>query len=274
MTQTYVLYHASCPDGFGAAWAFHNHLGCRECGQAVDYIPQSYGGEIPNLEPGSRVFILDFSYPKETVLELQRNHERVTLLDHHKTAAEDLEGVPNCHIDQTHSGAFLAWQYFNPAEVAPDLILYVQDRDLWQWELPHSREVSEAIASYPKTFADWDSFDVESLAQEGAALVRYMGIQVEELVGMATPMTVVNHQDIPTVNTPLMVSETCEALLEKYPDAPFSAAYSESNTQRRWSLRSRSREDVDVSEIAKQMGGGGHRNAAGFVQNTGTGDLD
>ena len=265
--QTYVPYHASCPDGFGAAWAFHHHLGCQECGEPVSYIPQAYGNNVPNMEPGSQLFILDFSYPRETILELQGVHERVVLLDHHKTAAEKLQGVPNCHIDQRHSGAFLAWQYFNPAEKPPSLILYVQDRDLWQWALPNSREVSEAIASYPNTFAAWDSFDVTELAGEGADILRYMHVQVDKLVGMATRMTVANWPNIPTVNTPLMVSETCEALLEKYPDAPFSATYSESNTRRRWSLRARGTEDTDVSEIAKQMGGGGHKNAAGFVQN-------
>ena len=75
MPQTYVLYHDHCPDGFGAAWAFHRTLGCQECGQPTTYLPQSYGDPMPWMEPGSRLFILDFSYPRETILELQRTHE-------------------------------------------------------------------------------------------------------------------------------------------------------------------------------------------------------
>ena len=267
MTQTYVLYHANCPDGFGAAWAFHSHLGCRECGEPVDYIPQSYGDPLPEMEPGSQVFILDFSYPRETMTELQDAHERVVLLDHHKTAAEELDGVPNCHIDQRHSGAFLAWQYFNPMESPPELIMYVQDRDLWHWELPGSREISEAIASYPHTFGTWDKFDIDDLAREGTTLLRHTNIQVEKLVLLATGITVAGWPNIPAVNTPLNISETGEALLKKYPDAPFAATYFESGGQTRWSLRSRNTQDVDVSDIARSMGGGGHPNAAGFVQN-------
>ena len=267
MTRTYVLYHDHCPDGFGAAWAFHNTLGCQECGKPVTYLPQSYGHKMPHMEPGSQLYILDFSYPRETVLELQRVHQSVVLLDHHQTAAKELQGVPHCHVDQSHSGAYLAWQYFNPAEKPPDLILYVQDRDLWEWKLPHSREVSEAIASYPTTFQAWNGFEVSQLAQEGKGILRYMRVQVDKLTQMATRMTVADWPQIPTVNTPLMVSETCEALLKKYPQAPFAATYSESNSQRRWSLRSRKGENTDVSEIAREMGGGGHPNAAGFVQN-------
>ena len=268
MPQTYVLYHDHCPDGFGAAWAFHRTLGCQECGQPTTYLPQSYGDPMPWMEPGSRLFILDFSYPRETILELQRTHESAILLDHHKTAAEELQGVPHCHIDQSHSGAYLAWQYANPAEKPPGLILYVQDRDLWEWKLPNSREVSEAIASYPNTFAAWDSFDVGALAQEGTGILRYMRTQVDKLVSMASRQTVGGRPDIPVVNTSLMVSEACEALLNKYPDAPFTAAYSQTGGQTRWSLRSRNTEDTDVSQIAKEFRGGGHKNAAGFVQKT------
>ena len=175
---------------------------------------------MPWMEPGSRLFILDFSYPRETILELQRTHESVILLDHHKTAAEELQGVPHCHIDQSHSGAYLAWQYANPSEKPPGLILYVQDRDLWEWKLPNSREVSEAIASYPNTFAAWDSFDVGALAREGTGILRYMRAQVNKLVSMASRQTVGGRPDIPVVNTSLMVSEACEALLKKFPRRP------------------------------------------------------
>ena len=267
MTRTYVLYHDHCPDGFGAAWVFHQALGCEECGEPVTYIPQSYGEALPPMKPGSQLFILDFSYPRETVLELQRTHERVTLLDHHKTAADELQGVPSCRIDQDHSGAYLAWEYLNATQEPPELIFYIQDRDLWEWKLPDSREVSEAIASYPKSFKTWDEFNVSQLAQEGAGILRHMRVQVEKLAQMTTRGTVANWPNIPTVNTPLNISETCEELLKKHPDAPFAATYFESNAVRRWSLRSRNEENTDVSEIAREMGGGGHRNAAGFTEN-------
>ena len=268
MPQTYVLYHDHCPDGFGAAWAFPRDPGMPGVRTSHHIPPTIIRRPHAWMEPGSRLFILDFSYPRETILELQRTHESVILLDHHKTAAEELQGVPHCHIDQSHSGAYLAWQYANPSEKPPGLILYVQDRDLWEWKLPNSREVSEAIASYPNTFAAWDSFDVGAPGPRGHGDSQVHEGQVNKLVSMASRQTVGGRPNIPVVNTSLMVSEACEALLKKFPDAPFAAAYSQTGGETRWSLRSRNTEDTDVSQIAKEFRGGGHKNAAGFVEKT------
>ena len=51
MSNIYVLYHAGCNDGFGAAWIAHKHLGDARDGRRVRYLPQSYGGEPPRMGP-------------------------------------------------------------------------------------------------------------------------------------------------------------------------------------------------------------------------------
>ena len=66
------------------------------------------------------------------------------VLDHHATAAEDLAGLPFVTIDLDRSGAVLAWEHFHPGRPVPLLLRYVQDRDLWRWALPRSREVNAA----------------------------------------------------------------------------------------------------------------------------------
>ena len=93
------------------------------------------------MPPDSIVYVLDFSYPRNTVIELWKNHS-LTLLDHHKTAQESLTGLPGCLVDLSKSGAALSWQHFHPDQKMPDLLAYVQDRDLWKFELPNSREIS------------------------------------------------------------------------------------------------------------------------------------
>ena len=70
--RTYVVYHAGCLDGFGAAWAAHLSLGDNN----VEYLPASYGNPPPNFRTESRIFILDFSYPREITLELIGQHQR------------------------------------------------------------------------------------------------------------------------------------------------------------------------------------------------------
>ena len=67
-----------------------------------------------------------------------------------------LEGrMPDCHFDLERSGVTIAWEYWgsgfstNEGEL---LARYIEDRDLWRWKLPDSREVSAALDSHPKRF--------------------------------------------------------------------------------------------------------------------------
>ena len=131
---------------------------------------------------------VEFRYPLETMLELHRQHESVILLDHHETARDALEGrMPDCHFDLERSGVTIAGEYWgsgfstNEGEL---LARYIEDRDLWRWKLPDSREVSAALDSHPKRFRVWDRLDVETLAREGTGILRYIRTQVENLASI------------------------------------------------------------------------------------------
>jgi oligoribonuclease NrnB/cAMP/cGMP phosphodiesterase (DHH superfamily) len=126
-------------------------------GDDAEYRPAAYGDAAPTDDEvrGRDVFVLDFSYPRAEIMRLREaiNPEGCFVVcDHHKTAAADLEGLSFCHFDMNKSGAALAWDHFSysvekPRVDAglPELFAYVQDRDLWRWELPFSREVSVAL---------------------------------------------------------------------------------------------------------------------------------
>ncbi len=47
-----------------------------------------------------------------------------------------------------NSGAVLAWLYFHATPTLPDLLSYVQDRDLWKFLLPNSKAHSEGLFAY------------------------------------------------------------------------------------------------------------------------------
>ena len=165
----------------------------------------------------------------------------------------------------------MAWEWFNEHESGPDwlerkeLISYIQDRDLWKWKLHLSREVSAALASYHKNFLVWDFLNIERLQLEGHAVLRTQKQQVEILTHDNVIWQWLGFHNIPTVNTPLLASEIGEALLAEFPEAVFAATYyNHPDGRQHWSLRSRG--DFDVSEVAKEYGGGGHKSAAGFVK--------
>lgn len=291
--KTFVLYHGNCPDGCGAALAAYLKFGeFSKAGVPVEYIPVSYGKPPPEIKAGSSVFIVDFSYPRAT-LEKLREYCELVVLDHHATAEKDLEGLSYCRFDMNKSGAVMAWEHFHPDKSVPGFILYLQDRDLWQFKLPYSREVSAAIGSYPFDFRAWKNWlEVETLiddlTKEGIACLRLKNQQVGNMAaqhrwayldpqtktirfteklepgGNGEPTVPAHIWILPVANATVFFSEVGERLLEIYPSCDCAAYYSDrSDGKQQWGLRSRP--EFDCSIIAKAFGGGGHKQASGFV---------
>ena len=263
-----VVYHANCPDGFTAAWVARKALGG---GTHVEYIPAKYGDDAPAVK-GQNIYIVDFSYPDYVMLNLAE-YNRVICLDHHKTAQADCEGLDFCTFDMERSGAGLTWDHFFPGQPRPALVDYIEDRDLWRFNLPFSREVSAWIASYPREFSVWDktlahlsfvNLYCSDAVAEGSAILRFERQKVEEMCQYVRFIDL-GDGEIPVVNCPYNFGSLVgEALTLKYPLAPYAAYYFDrGDGKQQWGLRS---VDFDVSEVAKRFGGGGHKHAAGYVQ--------
>ena len=261
-----VLYHANCNDGFGAAWAAYTHP---DLGPEAEYVPVQYGDTPPDVTE-AMVYILDFSFPADVLRAMAAQAYEVVLLDHHVTAEENLAGlrnyeVPNLHIlfDRERSGAVISWDVFHPAEEVPVLLQYVQDRDLWRWELPLSHEVNAGLTLYPHDFAEWSRLasegGIEELVTAGAVALKREQQMVASISKKAGAMTIGGHR-VPAVNSPILQSEIGHALGE---GVLFSAVYFLMQDKAVVSLRSREG-GADVQAIAKQYGGGGHTHAAGF----------
>lgn len=255
--RCFVLYHANCADGFGAAWAAWKKLG-----DDADYLPVRHGSPPPELPSGASVYILDFCYARDVIVGLHERSHQLTVIDHHRTAEQELQGLDYAIFDNDKSGAVLAWEFFNTDTPVPELLRYVMDRDLWLYQLPRSREVFAALSSYPMDFRIWSTLDVRRLADEGPPILRYQQQQVTLLCSQIRFEKIAGYE-VPVVNAAVFGSEVGEELLKRYPEAPFAALYFDRGDGiRQWSLRSR--EDFDVSQIARQYQNGGHRQAAGF----------
>lgn len=273
---THVIYHDHCYDGFTAAWAAYLALG-----KDATYIPAKYGDAPPALPEAARVVITDFSYPRAVLESLRQRVASLAILDHHKTAQADLEGFPGATFDMDHSGAYLAWRYFHPDTEVPLLVQYIEDRDLWRFKLPHSREISAYIQSWDYSFDVWDDFNTKidtsragyfGAVVEGKAILRAKEQMVKQMAHNVT------FQDwdglrVPVANAACYFSEVGEQLCIDHPDAKFSAYYFDRRDgKRQWGLRSRN--GFDVSAVAKKRGGGGHPGAAGFVEDLVKGTSD
>jgi len=299
-----VIYHAKCADGFSAAWCFYNFfkeqndpsdfggidIGC-------DFHPGVYNEPPPDVTDRV-VYLVDFSYKRDVVEKMLETAQKIYLIDHHKTAIDDLNGVDNIKLtmytDLERSGAVLAWDYLhnarfitdeggvefhdytlkpgNPAyQSPPKLLEHVQDRDLWKFKLGGTREISANIFSYEYTFENWDKLmnasatELLGMWNAGAAIERKHHKDIKELLDVCKRYMVIGGHDVPVASLPYtLTSDAGHAMAESHKEGSvFAACYWDTATHRIFSLRSTD-SGLDVSKIASMYNGGGHKNAAGF----------
>jgi len=266
------FYHAGCPDGFGAAWAVR-----RAWGEEARYEPRGHDDELPLGElRGAAVAFVDMAPPNAPLRALARVAGSLVVLDHHVSSRDRLQAEAGLgdelrreghvvHFDLEHSGAVLAWRHFHPTASVPALLAYVEDQDLWRFELPRSREVNAAVTAYPRRFEVWDrlaELAPEKLAEEGAPILRAQRAEVERALTAAQPVWIAGLR-LEAVNAPFLRAQIGHELATRAAHgAPAGAVYRLVGQRVDVSLYSIG--DFDVATLAARFGGGGHRNAAGF----------
>lgn len=289
------IYHSPCDDGFGAAWAVW-----KRWGDSVELVPASYGKPPPDVS-GKHVLIGDFSFKRLVLDEMANAAKSIVILDHHKTAQDDLApfAVEMCgsarlscgdipgmlrdlaelnrppvvaSFDMAKSGACLIWEFCHLGKPLPQLIRFIEDRDLWLFENANTRGFSLWLRSHPYNLQTWDRIarqledpeNFDAIMLQAAAIEAFYDQKVGEVAAVARIARIDGHL-VPVVNCIwALASDVAHQLLALYPDAPFAATYFDrSDGARSFSLRSEDAR-MDVSAVARRYGGGGHRNAAGF----------
>lgn len=289
-----VIYHDNCVDGFASAWAFHK-LKEKDYPEGVQYIPCQYGQNPFNYSTvfgPADLYILDFSFHRETISAIHKGFKHILILDHHKTAQDTLqwpenpiagEGKPdNVEIvfDMERSGCGITWDYFAFSEERfdtayrkvymqrPALINYVEDRDIWRFVLPESRYINAAIGAVEKNFDAYTYFSktleahFSDVAEIGEYLTRQLANIHKSIIKNCKRKITINGQVGLVCNCNGMFSSEIGNILAKESGTFGATYYHDSKDSVKFSLRSIG--DYDVSEIAKIFGGGGHKNAAGF----------
>jgi oligoribonuclease NrnB/cAMP/cGMP phosphodiesterase (DHH superfamily) len=268
-TPTLCIYHANCADGFGAALA----VWLRFADSRPEFVPASYGEAPPNCA-GHHVLLVDFSYKLPVLEQILAQAKSVTILDHHKTAEADIQPLldarrVNGEFDMDRSGAAMAWDWCFPDEDRPRLIEYIQDRDLWQFNLEGTREISAALFSYDQDFEVWkniltaleDDEGQEFILSMGQTLRRKHNKDLNDLLKATKRRMLICGYSVPVANVPYIFASDAGNIMAE--GELFSASYFDTPEGRKFSLRSKEG-GMDVSEIAKRFGGGGHARAAGF----------
>jgi hypothetical protein len=198
------IFHGSCDDGFGAAWAvrhaFNAHAEKLNDYTGIDFVPGIYAGKVPDVR-GRHVLMVDFCYPMPIMGQMLDVCASMTVLDHHKSSMLDVlawaEDQPEVLVasqndgrlvglttskakllfDMDRSGAMMAWDYYHVEDKPPRFIDYIQDHDLWTKKLDRIDEFTAGLRSYPMEFEVWDEFQhwspFEQLLLEGTHILRY-----------------------------------------------------------------------------------------------------
>lgn len=263
-----VIYHASCTDGFTAAWAVH-----RRWPKAITYVAQQYNGPpLPVDVTGKAVLIVDFSYKRPVLDALAAKAASLHVIDHHASAERELAGMPGCIFDMDRSGAGLAWDILHPGRPRPPLVDYAEDHDLWRKKLPLEREIGAAIATRQRTFDDWDDIGlvpegerdlwIQRMAEEGRGALRHEDAYNRAMLERVQTLTF-DGLTVPYVNAPgFGASQLLHEVMKAY-KAPMVVGWSVvASGQVIFSLRGDGTYNLEA--LAVLYGGGGHRNAAGF----------
>ncbi len=266
MKDKVLLYHKNCPDGYGSRWCFE-----RKWGDEMSYIPVAHGHLPPEGLEDKDIWIADFSYSREVLFSLKEKNKSLTVIDHHKTAQDALKDLDFCHFDMSHCGSVLSWYYCNGLNKEPPLLLkYIEDQDLWKWQMPFAKEILAVIDSYDYSFRLWEELnsrlsDDQKFAEfleEGSALLRQREKKIKEIINKSHKLVVLG-EEIPAINSPIYQSELAQRIAEAA-GAKYGLAYYYDGEGYVFSIRCGVEKDFDVSAIAVKFGGGGHKAASGF----------
>lgn len=268
-----VIYHGNCDDGFAAAWAiWRKH-------PDWEFVAGRYGSPPPKLF-GRKVYMVDFSYTGKDLHHTKKlldGGNQLCVLDHHKTAAKDLEplladGTMSGRFDMELSGAIITWEWFHPESEIPPALWLIHDWDLWQFNYPDTRAFKFGLRTYPMQFELWEELlmskeRTRGMVMKGNAILDWYNMQIDAAKKKAFRMKF-NDWDVPAVNAmPAFSSDLGHDLAQ---GEPFAVVFYEDGEKTTYQLRS-AEDGVDVSEVARALGGGGHEHAAGFTrENFGT----
>lgn len=260
------LHHADCMDGAAAAAVVALKYPSVEC------VAMRHGDPIPVDVSGALVFVVDFSFKVEVFREIIAKAREVRWYDHHKTALEIQKELGFGDLEMSESGASLTWKKCFPDKPVPPILAYVRDKDLWLWELPGSRAISESLSEIEETLKPKDPIwanllqkseaDLMALKDEGERLLKKKRREIEKACERGFPISFHGHRAL-AVNWTGGASSIGEYI---YKDLGYEVAALFYFDGKYWKASLRSNR-VDVSALAQIYGGGGHPGAAGFRTN-------
>lgn len=275
------IYHSRDLDGWtSGALVKLKYPDCKMIGY-------DYGEPFPwdLISADEEVIMVDVSLPMADMIKLARScNFKLTWIDHHISAINDYNSTTETTVfrgmlDNTISACEGTWNYLFPDKQMPEAIKLLGEYDTWRnkdqdrWEtkiLPFQfgmRTLCQSPETFPYYLLDNDIKDIVEVTKYGNIILNYQR-QVNEHQCKRSFESVIHIGD--TVlsaichNAGGFNSDMFKSIYN--PDKhDIMVMFQYDGKTNLWvvSLYS-THAEIDCSQLAKQMGGGGHKGAAGF----------
>ena len=267
------IYHSADHDGKGsAAIVKYAHGDCELLGY-------NYDQEIPyeEIDKHQDVVICDISFPMEYMFKLHAE-KNLIWIDHHASAIalyeEQLKkegGLGIKGLRMVGKAAIeLTWEYFFPAQPVPEGVKLLALNDLFDLRDKRVRPFEFAFQSlgvnrpYERVWRDLfeGQIDVPQMVEQGKAILAFIKHRDYRLSRNMAFEGTYNGLRFIAANMAQAGSDFFESL-DNIANYDFMVSFS-LNKRCKWNLSFRtSKDNVDVSAIAANFGGGGHKKASG-----------
>lgn len=268
--KTIAIYHKDCADGTtAAAIVLKKYPDALLFPLSHSHIPEELTPIIEQAALGDRILTVDCVIGAKEFLAAGH---KVTSIDHHIGIETEYEALAKDNpsftyvFDNNKSGASLTWSYLFPDEEMPEVVKYVEDRDIWKWRYgTKTKDVGNYVflfANQPAEILKLFDMPTEEMERNGSFISRYTDTIVAHDIKTIEPVQVqIGSLVVPFYNvTPSLRSEIGNLLTKERGVAV--GLFTIKGDEVIASFRSLDGQMPTALDLAKALGGGGHRNAA------------
>ncbi len=266
------IYHIADHDGKGAAAIVGRKF------KDVEFLGLNHDMAVPDeaIARHDKIVICDISLPLDVMFELNETKD-LTWIDHHisvienyekrvKEGAKEIKGLRRSGT----AAIMLTWEYFFPDEPVPEGVKLLALNDIFDLRDKRVRPFEYAFQSLgvnKPADKNWqnlfdDKIDVDEMVKKGEAILAYIKNRNHRLCkAMSFESSYKGYKCI-CANMPQGYSEFYDGV-KNIREYDFMCNFF-MNGKNSWNLSLyTAKDDIDVSKIAAEFGGGGHRKAAG-----------
>jgi len=274
------VYHKKDNDGFCSAAIIQRKY------PDAEFIGYDHGDDhIKFLDfIDEEIIVVDISFPMNIMYNIA-SRNKLTWIDHHASSIDSYnvfdhstDNNINAILEVGRAACELTWEYIFPNEFMPIGIECLGKYDTWrgygsdEWNhyiLPFEygmRSICSSFETFPKFVIDYNEGEaIDSIINSGRIIIGYQNVVDSKLCVSNSFVRRFKGYRALCLNVPYIDSNTMQSVFNAS-EHDLMLSFTFKGTH--WSCSLRSQGDLDVSAIAKSMGGGGHKNASGMELTT------